>query len=450
MLRSKQFPEAVKPAFAGAAVVPSILALTGLLCAVALAGTHQQQLWPSILQQCRAVQSVLPALSSSQPVVQLLVWAVLAAASFCLSLQLLPGCFSLGEAALMAQGATCLVVTTARALQHALLFVPAAVCTQLPHGMLLATQSTGGCTAGAHKAAVSLQGLPAVTSLVLAAAVAACLLLRVCYGSVQQLKQQLHSMRATSSPAGGRQKDQAALGNGFAASANKEQQNHTTGRNNGNSSSKASSATVLVNAVAAVAAAAGICLVLLWLCCAAVWTLLEFLPAEAGRLGVLLYWVGLLAATLPALKWLARAGNMPQVRMLQRPLWHSVLRLHWLAADVLCLYGRRLLCEYLMMMHALLQPTPCVARYWLLLFALQIIVRKVYHLLAMGLFVPVFFWDLQLLALSLAIAFAVLVMLEVLRCIRLPLLGQAVQDFMQVSDPWSASHMPALPQCIST
>jgi hypothetical protein len=65
---------------------------------------------------------------------------------------------------------------------------------------------------------------------------------------------------------------------------------------------------------------------------------------------------------------------------------------------------------------------------------LQIIVRKVYHLLAMGLFVPVFFWDLQLLALSLAIAFAVLVLLEVLRCMRLPLLGQAVQDFMQVSD----------------
>lgn len=63
---------------------------------------------------------------------------------------------------------------------------------------------------------------------------------------------------------------------------------------------------------------------------------------------------------------------------------------------------------------------------------MQIIVRKVYHLLAMGLFVPVFFWDLQLLALSLAIAFAVLVLLEVLRCTRLPLLGQSVQDFMQV------------------
>jgi hypothetical protein len=60
-------------------------------------------------------------------------------------------------------------------------------------------------------------------------------------------------------------------------------------------------------------------------------------------------------------------------------------------------------------------------------------VRKVYHLLAMGLFVPVFVWDLQLLSLSLAVAFAVLVLLEVLRCMRLPVLGKAVQDYMQVS-----------------
>jgi dolichol kinase len=58
-------------------------------------------------------------------------------------------------------------------------------------------------------------------------------------------------------------------------------------------------------------------------------------------------------------------------------------------------------------------------------------VRKVYHVLAMALFVPVFFWDLQLLALSLAIAFAALALLEVTRCLRLPLLGAAVQQFMQ-------------------
>lgn len=63
----------------------------------------------------------------------------------------------------------------------------------------------------------------------------------------------------------------------------------------------------------------------------------------------------------------------------------------------------------------------------------QIIVRKVYHLLAGALFVPAFFWDLPLLCLSLAIAFAALVLLEVLRRLELPRLGAAVQRFMQVS-----------------
>jgi hypothetical protein len=125
--------------------------------------------------------------------------------------------------------------------------------------------------------------------------------------------QNLHSIRATSSSAEEQQSDQDALGNG-AASAHKDRHIHDAAGYNRNSTSAASSTTVLVNAAAALAAAAGICLVLLWLCCAAAWTLLEFLPAEAGRQGVLLYWVGLLAATLPALKWLARAGNMPQVR----------------------------------------------------------------------------------------------------------------------------------------
>jgi uncharacterized membrane protein YqaE (UPF0057 family) len=63
---------------------------------------------------------------------------------------------------------------------------------------------------------------------------------------------------------------------------------------------------------------------------------------------------------------------------------------------------------------------------------LQIIVRKVYHLLAGGLFVPVFFWDLPMLCLSLAIAFAVLQLLEVVRHLQLPRIGVAVQQFMQV------------------
>lgn len=74
---------------------------------------------------------------------------------------------------------------------------------------------------------------------------------------------------------------------------------------------------------------------------------------------------------------------------------------------------------------------------------LQIIVRKVYHLLAGGLFVPVFFWDLQLLCLSLGIAFAVLVLLEVVRRLQLPGLGQAVQRFMQVG----LGMVPQVVQC---
>lgn len=74
--------------------------------------------------------------------------------------------------------------------------------------------------------------------------------------------------------------------------------------------------------------------------------------------------------------------------------------------------------------------------------------RKVYHLLAMGLFVPVFFWDLQLLSLSLAIAFAVLVLLEVLRCIRIPLIGQAVQNFMQVLHAELHRRQAAAPQSL--
>lgn len=63
---------------------------------------------------------------------------------------------------------------------------------------------------------------------------------------------------------------------------------------------------------------------------------------------------------------------------------------------------------------------------------MQIIVRKVYHLLAGGLFVPVFFWDLPMLCLSLAIAFAALQLLEVVRHLQLPRLGAAVEQFMQV------------------
>jgi hypothetical protein len=288
------------------------LAVAVLLCAVATAGKQQQDsLWSSIPQQLVVLQAMLA--SPVTAVLQLCGWAVLAATGFCLTLQLLPGCFSLGEAALMAQGAACLVVTVAGALHHVALFVPAAVCLQLPPGPLAAVQHVGGCTAEAHRAALSLPGLPAVISLVLAAAVAACLLLRVLFGSFKQLGQQWHHRTGTHKLGSPQGKHRPAKQNG----------NHSSRGVVGSSSSRVGSAAVLVDAAAALAAAGGICLVLTWLCCAAAWTLLEFLPAEAGRLGVLLYWVGLLAATLPALKWIARAGSMPQVSFLQHALMHA-------------------------------------------------------------------------------------------------------------------------------
>lgn len=65
---------------------------------------------------------------------------------------------------------------------------------------------------------------------------------------------------------------------------------------------------------------------------------------------------------------------------------------------------------------------------------LQIVLRKGYHIIAAVLFMPAFFWDLPMLAVSLAIAFAALVAMEILRCARVPVVGAAVQRFMQVRD----------------
>lgn len=306
--KSSQIPAAVKSGFlpGAAAAAPSVLAVAVLLCAVAMAGKQQEQLlWSSIPQQLVVLQAMLA--SPVTAVLQLCGWAILAATSFCVTLQLLPGCFSLGEAALMAQGAACLVVTTARALHHAALFVPAAICLHLPPHAQAAVQHVGGCTAEAHRAALSLPGLPAVISLVLAAAIAACMLLKVLHGSLQQVGQHWCHMA-------GAHKLEQSQGKHRPAKQNGHHSSRGVGSSNG--SSRVGSTAVLVDAAAALAAAGGICLVLTWLCCAAAWTVLEFLPAEAGRLGVLLYWVGLLAATLPALKWLARVGSMPQVRLL--------------------------------------------------------------------------------------------------------------------------------------
>lgn len=80
----------------------------------------------------------------------------------------------------------------------------------------------------------------------------------------------------------------------------------------------------------------------------------------------------------------------------------------------------------------------CLLTYWLLLLACvlplihwisaahampTILVRKGYHLLAVGLFLPALLWEPQLLAVSLAIALALLVVLEVLRLGQVPYLG---------------------------
>ena len=66
------------------------------------------------------------------------------------------------------------------------------------------------------------------------------------------------------------------------------------------------------------------------------------------------------------------------------------------------------------------------------LHAAQIVLRKGYHLLAAALFVPVFYLDLPMLCVSLAIAFAALVVVEALRCLRAPGLGPVIHHFMQV------------------
>ena len=78
--------------------------------------------------------------------------------------------------------------------------------------------------------------------------------------------------------------------------------------------------------------------------------------------------------------------------------------------------------------------------YWLVLLALviplihwvsaahavpTILVRKGYHLLALGLFLPALLWEPQLLAVSLAIALALLVVLEIVRLGDIPHVGKS-------------------------
>lgn len=119
---------------------------------------------------------------------------------------------------------------------------------------------------------------------------------------------------------------------------------------------------------AAALAALPVCILVLL----ALWTLLVFVPASPDRVWILVYWGLTLVMVLP-----------------------------------------------IMRLAALHKAAP------------QIILRKGYHLLAAILFIPAFFWDLPMLCTSLAIAFAALAAAEVLRCLHVPLLGPAVQEFMQ-------------------
>lgn len=66
--------------------------------------------------------------------------------------------------------------------------------------------------------------------------------------------------------------------------------------------------------------------------------------------------------------------------------------------------------------------------------------RKGYHLLALGLFLPALLWEPQLLSISLAIAFALLVVLEIVRLGGVPYVGKLT----------TASHatLLLLPACI--
>ena len=89
----------------------------------------------------------------------------------------------------------------------------------------------------------------------------------------------------------------------------------------------------------------------------------------------------------------------------------------------------------------------CLLTYWVLLLAVMlplihwvstahamptILVRKGYHLLALGLFLPALLWEPQLLAVSLAIALALLVALEILRLGQVPYIGELLQHSVAV------------------
>ena len=91
---------------------------------------------------------------------------------------------------------------------------------------------------------------------------------------------------------------------------------------------------------------------------------LSYAAATPRRLSLLLYWALLLAASLPLIHWVSAAHAMP-----------------------------------------------------------TILVRKGYHLLALALFAPALILEPQLLAVSLAVAVALLVAVEVVRLGQVPFVG---------------------------
>lgn len=304
--QQQQCPLQLKGSSAGSsAILPGGIA-AAILALLASAAAQQQQLWrPAAAAALRRY-----CVHAAGPVL----WAGLAAGSFCGSLHILPGCFSLGEAALLAHGVTALALAAGAAVQHAALFVPHAICQQLPQRAAATLAAAGGCSVAAHQQALSLQRLPTAIVLILAATLAACVLLRLLWLGARSLRAGLRGL-SRSGPTAQAQDNKAAAANGHSRAATGA--GHKAAAAMRSSSPAAtrwqSLACVPVAAAASLLLAAAICVLLLWLCCAAAWTLLAFLPAVPGRVQVLLFWVSLLAVTLPGLRlWCART-NVPQV-----------------------------------------------------------------------------------------------------------------------------------------
>jgi hypothetical protein len=208
--------------------------------------------------------------------------AVLAPVMYCVLMQLLPSCFSVGEGALMAQGAAALAAAAILVVPEAPVFVPGTICQLLPGAALQLLLQLGGCSSAARSRALSLEALPAAILLVVTSTLLLCLLLRT----------------------------------GLAIVRGRSSSNHTSESPAHKAAPATSRSSWLGRLLLAAPVAALMATLLLWLVAAAVWTLLEFLPARQGRLLVLLYWVGLLGVTLPALGLWASHSKMPQVNRL--------------------------------------------------------------------------------------------------------------------------------------